>query len=382
MSVQAPATEAGSASGAPLRLGLNVGLLPWEARWFYLEAVGTAVRRNDRWALDHVQPAEELARLLEIASGSQRVVEIGAQTGWTALALAAADPSRSVISFRRPGASQGPSRYAHLVDAGVRERVGSCELPAQRASSAIPGPADLVHVDLSPPYADAYSALFGATFAVRPGGLVVVSGGGELEALALVEELDLEASTVDGLVCGRKPLEQDWSLLELGVSPSPADLYRIERRTGRRRMRLLALALAGSLVGAGAGLVLPLGDSLFNSENQGTGDSAGPVRAATVRVPAGLPRQPASPHRRPARGRSDRGTTAFAGTGPRKLGTLRVDEPLYMRWSTTTGSFRIVSETWGFRPSTPEGRLLLSPGAYRRFEVKGDGKWRLDLTKP
>jgi hypothetical protein len=59
-----------------------------------------------------------------------------------------------------------------------------------------------------------------------------------------------------------------------------------------------------------------------------------------------------------------------------------VNEPRFLRWSTDGGSFRVVSEAWGFRPRTREGRLLLSPGAYRRFEVRAKGTWRLELTKP
>jgi hypothetical protein len=384
MLAQAPAIEPALAPDASLRLGLNAGLLSWEARFFYLEAVGTAIRRNDRWTLDRVPPAEELAQLIEIASGSERVVEIGAQTGWTALALAVSEEKRSVISFRRPGASQGPGRYAHLVDASVRARVGSREHPVERVPRAMPGLADLAHVDLSPPYADMYSALIAAGLIVRPGGLVVVRGGRELETRALIEELDLEVSIVDGLVVGRTPLEPDWAaLLEHPIAPSPADLREIEKGARPRRVKLLALGLAGAMVGAGAGLALPFGDSLVGSKDGGSGSEA----LTTLQAPSGVKGPAAaatSSHSAAGRAqpRSTKGVTAFSGTGKRKLGTIRVDEPVFLRWSTESGSFKIVSEAWGFRPRTREGRLLLSPGAYRRFEVKGRGRWRLELVKP
>jgi hypothetical protein len=392
MQVQTPATEHISGPDASLRLGLNVGLLSWEARFFYLEAVGTAVRRNDRWTLDRVPPAEELAQLLEIATGSERVVEIGAQTGWTALALAVSDERRSVISFRRPGASQGPGRYAHLVDASVRARVGSREQRVERVPGAMPGPADLAHVDLSQPYADMYAALVAAGLIVRPGGLVVARGGRVLETRALIEELDLEATVVDGMVVGRVPLEVDWAaLLEQAIAPSPADLREFEKPARSRRLRMLALGLAGSLVGAGAGLVLPLGDSPVTSDHGAGGNSA----LETSQPPSGAkgPRAAASSHSTAASASSGsttasaqhhsrKGITAFSGTGTKRLGTIRVDEPVFMRWHVESGSFRIVSEAWGFRPRTRDGRLLLSPGAYRRFEVKGEGRWRLELAKP
>jgi hypothetical protein len=399
----APATEPGSGP-ATLRLGLDAGLLPAEARWFYLEAVGTAVRNGDGWTLERVPPGEELAHLLEVASGSKRVVEIGAQTGWTALALALSDHDRSVISFGRPGASQGPGRYAGLVDASVRARVGSRERRVEEVPPVMPGPADIAHVDLSPPYAETYGALVAAALVVRPGGLVVVRGGGELDTLALIEELDLEASIVDGLIVGRKPLEPDWeALLEQALAPTPTELRETERQVRPPRTRLLALGLAGSLVGAGAGLALPIGD-LLGSDNRvtnparegsrepgaavGRGGAASSPRSAapgrserSSRSTASAPSVAATPRQR-GRQRSGRGSTVFSGTGTRKLGTIRVDEPVFLRWSTGGGAFRIVSEAWGFRPRTRKGRLLLSPGAYRRFEVRGRGRWRLELTKP
>jgi hypothetical protein len=173
-------------------------------------------------------------------------------------------------------------------------------------------------------------------------------------------------------------------LLEQAIAPSPAELPGFERPVERtRRLRLLALGVAGSLVGAGAGLLLPFGDSLVGSKDKGSGNAAltvSPPPSGANGPVAAAPRHTATPSRSPRH--SSQGGTDFSGTGAKKLGTIRVDDPVFMRWSTQSGSFRVVSEAWGFRPRTREGRLLLSPGTYRRFEIRGTGRWRLELDKP
>jgi hypothetical protein len=233
---------------------------------------------------------------------------------------------------------------------------------------------------------------------VRPGGLVVVRGGRQDEVLSLIEELDLEASIVDSLVVGRRPAESEWFAPAEPILP-PLEVDRLDlRRAGPRRLRLLALGVTGSLVGAGVGLALPLGGSLVSPDHASVDKSGSAAPTSTV-SPSG-PKGPvvaaqrsgagsrtaASSTSRPShgggRGGSRNGITAYSGTGRRKLGTIRVNEPLFLRWDADNGSFRIVSEAWGFKPRTRKGRLLLSPGAYRRFEVRGTGRWRLELTKP
>lgn len=88
---------------------------------FYIAALALATARRDRFTLASATRPHDLETLLSLADGSRNVVEVGTGPGWSALALAIANPQRQVVSFdveRRPA-----DVYARLVGRAVRGRV-------------------------------------------------------------------------------------------------------------------------------------------------------------------------------------------------------------------------------------------------------------------
>jgi hypothetical protein len=75
------------------------------------------------------------------------------------------------------------------------------------------------------------------------------------------------------------------------------------------------------------------------------------------------------------------GRGTFSGKGDMKLGTLRIDRPTILSWSTGGQSFRIASEAWRFRPRQRRGSTVLTPGTYRGFAVKAATSWKLSLNR-
>jgi hypothetical protein len=75
------------------------------------------------------------------------------------------------------------------------------------------------------------------------------------------------------------------------------------------------------------------------------------------------------------------GLGSFSGTGDTKLGTLRIDRPTILSWSTGGQSFQIASEAWRFHPRQRQGSTVLTPGTYRRFAVKSTTTWKLSLNR-
>jgi len=120
--------ERGTAARARALLGQAASLarLPPRVAWFYLRALGAAHRAGDRWTLDVVTRPRELAAILAVARGRRTAVEIGTGTAWTTIALALADPERTVASFD-PVARPGRERYLALVAPEVRARIAFLE---------------------------------------------------------------------------------------------------------------------------------------------------------------------------------------------------------------------------------------------------------------
>jgi predicted O-methyltransferase YrrM len=96
--------------------------LPPRVAAFYVRAVLRALNDRDKWSLDVVIRPRELRALIKAARGRRLVVELGTGTGWSAIALAIADPARRVISLD-PVSRVERGRYLALVPARVRDRI-------------------------------------------------------------------------------------------------------------------------------------------------------------------------------------------------------------------------------------------------------------------
>lgn len=145
--------------------------LPPRVALFYLRAARLAKRLGDEQALRASTAPADIAALLRLARGRERLVEIGTAAGWTTLGLALADPGCRVESLD-PVVHPQRARYEALVPQRVRARVRFL------ARSGIePGDArrqvDLVFIDAAH-HAQATVAFFEAwQERVAPGGLVV-----------------------------------------------------------------------------------------------------------------------------------------------------------------------------------------------------------------
>src|ERR1700730_5371350 len=80
-----------------LRFALSVRVLPARVAVFLSRARRRARRGGDDFSLESAARPTELAELLKLAGDRRRVVELGTGTGWSAIALALAQPTRKVI---------------------------------------------------------------------------------------------------------------------------------------------------------------------------------------------------------------------------------------------------------------------------------------------
>jgi predicted O-methyltransferase YrrM len=95
-----------------------------------MRAVARALRVGDRRTLLVATRPRELAALLRVARGRRQVVEHGTATGWTAIALALADPDRRVATYD-PVEVPHRQSYLALVPPSVRQRIELVARPAQ-----------------------------------------------------------------------------------------------------------------------------------------------------------------------------------------------------------------------------------------------------------
>lgn len=118
--------------------------LPPAVAWFHLRARLLARRIGDSFSLVSALPPDSLGRLLALAGDRAAVAELGTATGWTAIALALAQPGRRVTSFD-PADRGVRERYLRLVGAGVRDRIEYVRAPG----SSSPRPTEFLYVDSS-----------------------------------------------------------------------------------------------------------------------------------------------------------------------------------------------------------------------------------------
>ncbi len=109
----------------------QLAMLPPPVAWFQLRARRLAWRTNDHFSLTSATRPPNLKKLLDLAGGSNYVVELGTATAWTAISLALASSDRRVITYdviQRPE----PHRYLGLVNHSVRARVQLVTAPGSQ----------------------------------------------------------------------------------------------------------------------------------------------------------------------------------------------------------------------------------------------------------
>jgi predicted O-methyltransferase YrrM len=152
------------------RCAAAVRLLPPRIAFFYIAALLTAAARRDLWTLGAATRPADLAQLLGRAHGARSVAEIGSGPGWTALALALAEPARSVVSFDvdpRP-----VHTYARLAPRSARERV-RFELCSGAEGASGAAPADFVFIDSSHRFDETIETFEAWRPRLMPGAVVV-----------------------------------------------------------------------------------------------------------------------------------------------------------------------------------------------------------------
>jgi predicted O-methyltransferase YrrM len=120
------------------RLGWRVGRFRWRAQRL-------AARLGDDWALEAATNLDDLATLLRLARGRERVAELGTATGWTAISLALANPARQVDTFD-PVVHEHRERYLGLVAPSVRPRIDFVRAVGSEAA-ADSGLVDMLFID-------------------------------------------------------------------------------------------------------------------------------------------------------------------------------------------------------------------------------------------
>jgi predicted O-methyltransferase YrrM len=120
--------------------------LPLHVAMFQARALLLAVRLGDTFAVQSATRSEDVASLLNLATGRRRIVELGTATGWTTASFALADPDREVLSFD-PVVQAHRERYLTLLPARARERIRLVRAPGVEGPPHAPEPVDLLFID-------------------------------------------------------------------------------------------------------------------------------------------------------------------------------------------------------------------------------------------
>jgi predicted O-methyltransferase YrrM len=146
-------------------------VLPPRVALFQARARRRARRTGDLLSMTSVTRPADLRTLLVLARGHRRVVELGTATGWTAISLALADPSRTVITLDVVDREE-PRRYLELVEGSVRSRI-AIEIRDGADGPQDPAPVDLLYVDSSHQRDPTIAELIAWRPALVPGATVV-----------------------------------------------------------------------------------------------------------------------------------------------------------------------------------------------------------------
>jgi predicted O-methyltransferase YrrM len=155
-----------------LRFALSVRVLPARVAVFLWRARGRARRDADRFSLESAARPAELAKLLKLAGDRSSVVELGTGTGWSAIALALAQPTRKVISCD-PVMRPEREAYLELAGSSARARIELREEPDDMGPRPGDPPVELLFIDSSHERAQTVAAVRAWRGALAPGAVVV-----------------------------------------------------------------------------------------------------------------------------------------------------------------------------------------------------------------
>lgn len=144
--------------------------LPPRVALFNLRARRVARQTADAFSLQSALRPAKLATLLDAAAGRSVLVELGTGTAWTTIALALADPNRTILSYDILERERAP--YLALVPDSVRARIKFVTAPAEDGPGDVRG-VELLFVDSSHERDPTLAQIAVWRPALAPGALVV-----------------------------------------------------------------------------------------------------------------------------------------------------------------------------------------------------------------
>jgi predicted O-methyltransferase YrrM len=187
-----------------VRFLLSLRVLPLRVALFQWRARRLAAKLGDEFGpLSATRPAK-LATLLKLAENRRYVVELGTAMGWTAIALALADPAREVASydpFERPEVDL----YLRLVPDEVRRRVTVIVGPSDQGPR-VDRAVDLLYIDSSHERAGTLREMEAWSSALSDAAVVVFDDYSHPEFPGVreaIEELRLDGEEKEGLFVHR-----------------------------------------------------------------------------------------------------------------------------------------------------------------------------------
>ena len=170
--------------------------LPLRVAGCTLRARRRARRAGDAFSLSSALRPQKLAELLAVAAQRRTVVELGTGTGWTTIALALADPARTVVSY--DPVARGRAAYLALVAPSVRARISFVTAPAEDGPGDVLG-VELLFIDSSHEREPTLAQVAVWRPALAPGALVVFDDYGHPDYPGVAQAVDALGAT--GAVC-------------------------------------------------------------------------------------------------------------------------------------------------------------------------------------
>jgi predicted O-methyltransferase YrrM len=147
MSLSAAVRRAARIAREDGRFAWSLRVLPRPVAVFCLRARLHARASHDAFSLISVTRPEDLLTVLDLARHRTRLVELGTGTGWTAIALAIANPGCQVISLD-PTARHERDAYLKLAGPQVTQRVRWIQAPGTDVPE-LADPVEFLYVDSS-----------------------------------------------------------------------------------------------------------------------------------------------------------------------------------------------------------------------------------------